>query len=798
MAIVTIVASAALVLCASVSADELFSLSLQPNIPDLECAPFQEAPRNIESPAAPFDLPPCNSNHGDPTGAVPHLLLDGEGLRVDWNGAPPVPATVTWLWRRFKWQHPDRGNLDRPAGQATTTTTRLRSHVDPVSGRVAPPPRPYEGAALTLADGTVADVHVAPRRLTQVAAARRRIRRAIGGRAPPNIYVLVLESLSRPAFMRYMPKTREWLRSLHYSKHHHKHAKHDDKHGWSSFVFAGMHTAAEGSTTDNLLPAFGGVPFHRARLEQRRVALVTARGAKQAMAVHPDVPPARWAWNRLKARGYVTMGADDFCGTAGVFFPGSEAAMGFDHAPPLLNACPAGPIHAQQWPSNANTCALGIRNQSASRVGRPFEYVLNYTESFFTDVYRGQGVPLFGYVHLEAGHTHPKFHRNYDGHLAAHLQRVLADRATMLLLLGDHGIAFGFDQKMPLFSLVAPNAMLRDARLDASVLAENQRRLLSSYDIYATLEHLMRMDHGGKDESEEDPWVPWESDWPPGVPRPPLPMVVGGGNDGQEQDEGRACTFRPLSVLARVPAGRTCPGAGIAPAHCGCTRWSATPAAIARTAASLVVGEIARGFPTAQGADRCGIPLRLGKVLDATHLPSLSGPDGGLSEVTFKLRFEVEHWNAAAHGHGPREFFALLLLNDRRFRISTVKQTTRWNSYARCTPSGFSAEFCACHNANDTASATMNSSSDVEMKRKAFAATAAVSREESEWIFHDGKFPTTIPREICENGSCVATGILDDGGALPATGKNLLWRLMPAALALAANHAADHTASVTQ
>ena len=30
-----------------------------------------------------------------------------------------------------------------------------------------------------------------------------------------------------------------------------------------SFVFGGMHTAAEGSTNDNLTPAFSGVPFDK-------------------------------------------------------------------------------------------------------------------------------------------------------------------------------------------------------------------------------------------------------------------------------------------------------------------------------------------------------------------------------------------------------------------------------------------------------------------------------------------------------------------------------------------------------
>jgi hypothetical protein len=30
-----------------------------------------------------------------------------------------------------------------------------------------------------------------------------------------------------------------------------------------SFVFGGMHTAAEGSTNDNLIPAFSGVPFDK-------------------------------------------------------------------------------------------------------------------------------------------------------------------------------------------------------------------------------------------------------------------------------------------------------------------------------------------------------------------------------------------------------------------------------------------------------------------------------------------------------------------------------------------------------
>lgn len=154
--------------------------------------------------------------------------------------------------------------------------------------------------------------------------------------------------------------------------------------------------------------------------------------------------------------------------------------------------------------------------------------------------------PLFPYT---AGHE-PSFRAmaNLDADLAAHLLKLRASHGdnTAILLVSDHGIHYGKyydgarsgprEHSLPLFYALVPRKALAAHPDVDRALGINQKRLCSPFDVHATLRAVLS------------------------YPQPPeLP------------DWSRfSAVVRPRSLLAEVPAERTCDEAGVPPDACPC------------------------------------------------------------------------------------------------------------------------------------------------------------------------------------------------------------------------------------
>jgi len=136
-----------------------------------------------------------------------------------------------------------------------------------------------------------------------------------------------------------------------------------------------------------------------------------------------------------------------------------------------------------------------------------------------------------------------------DASLARHLLLLRASgRAddTAVLLLSDHGIHYGKyydgaadgkrEHANPLLYFLWPRKLLREKPKLEAALSANRRRLLSPFDLHATLLHVLSY-----------PTPPVLPDW-----------------------SGAQMRLRPRSLLALVPAERSCEDAGVPEDVCPC------------------------------------------------------------------------------------------------------------------------------------------------------------------------------------------------------------------------------------
>jgi len=162
---------------------------------------------------------------------------------------------------------------------------------------------------------------------------------------------------------------------------------------------------------------------------------------------------------------------------------------------------------------------------------------------------------------------------------------------TVLVLYSDHGMRFGqlrrtyvgkLEERLPFFVVRLPPRLTRSHRRLSAALSVNARRLTTPFDVYETLADLMEF-------------------------------------DGTARHGCGAVLRRGCSLLAEVPARRTCEDAGVLPHWCACHETEpvrpSDPAV--QRAADAVVRYINDQLAVHRG--RCA-PLQLGAALDARRV----------------------------------------------------------------------------------------------------------------------------------------------------------------------------------
>lgn len=402
---------------------------------------------------------------------------------------------------------------------------------------------------------------VTPRDVSEAVRTRPRPRPAEhfpDGARPVSVLALGFDSMSRPMMHRHMPRTVALLRRL------------------GAFEFLRMAVVGDG-TRENLVPLLTG----------RRAAAVA--GGDDAA----DDETLPWLWNAFADAGYLTLFGED---------RPEWSAFGFG-APPA-DFC-AAPLFAMP----------GFDAHEAQRCGagpvRPtHRHLVRFAESGARAA-RQAGRPIFSFVFSGVAHNEWGALAAADRDVERALLRADLDN-TAVFLFGDHGPRFGayresprgaVEERAPAACLLLPRRVLERSSEAAAALRVNQRRLVTPFDVHATL-LLLLWPLGGRGGAKAGA----------GRRRPSRRCAAAGPDPW--------CVPAPaVPLFEEVPRGRTCAGAGVPEHWCLCSAASpAAPGEGEEAAAALVRhvnGALLAGTPCA--------PLELGRVVRAERrLPSTS------------------------------------------------------------------------------------------------------------------------------------------------------------------------------
>ncbi|KAL5107729.1 hypothetical protein TcWFU_005103 [Taenia crassiceps] len=346
-----------------------------------------------------------------------------------------------------------------------------------------------------------------------------------------NILLLGMDSLSRLAWLRYMPKTVQKLTFLTQSR---------------GAMFLKYHIIGDG-TTSNLLALLVGF-FERELPESRRFAsrLLSGRGGLIETQISGDkeykggdrtpLDEFPWIWKEFKTNaGYATHFIED-TPNWGTF---QYRLQGFGNLEPPVD-------------SYGRPCMVAAA-QDEARYGKepgctastPTHMVLleSLREFFYANSHR----PRFSLTFLsEMIHEEASKARLLDADVAKLLEQI--DREdergwgpffnTLVILFSDHGPRMGkarlslqgkLEERLPMLAIILPRKFARDWPEAVSTLQSNADRLCSPFDVHATLRHIL----------------------------------IRSVNQ----------SVRGRSLLTPLPSQRTCSCAGVARHWCTCAHW---------------------------------------------------------------------------------------------------------------------------------------------------------------------------------------------------------------------------------
>lgn len=323
-----------------------------------------------------------------------------------------------------------------------------------------------------------------------------------------NVLMIMLDSISAARFKRGMPMTHALLEAwAHPTRAPHsppaaRGASSDRgkagggnggvSNGWRSFRFDKFSVVGSNSPR-NQLPMLSGLTS----LEWER-----DHGGSALDCIVPGFPEVRasnehtcdkWVFDAFKSAGYVTYFGTNMCdwGVMEEVYPFDTRAPPTDHH--LMEPWCHVDYDVDKLYFRPMTRCLGGRPAHAPLMDYELQFLRNYA-----------AVPRLAWsVYLEGHEPSFRMMGNLDADLSAHLLRLRAEHGenTAVLLLSDHGIHYGnyYDRasagnqehSLPLCYALLPRRLLADhPEIEASVSA-NQDRLVSPFDIHATLLHIL-------------------------------------------------------------------------------------------------------------------------------------------------------------------------------------------------------------------------------------------------------------------------------------------------------------------
>ena len=305
--------------------------------------------------------------------------------------------------------------------------------------------------------------------------------------------------------------------------------------------------------------------------------------APSAAGRHSPVHAARtpWVWDHFAARGFVTHVSNDACYPSELqdWWRSEDAPL-----PPNVSDHPMLDTFCKRWPARGADGEAWLESRTD---GAQYSAALDRGESICLagetlarrHLAQALGVlraypsaPKFVYAALNDANC-----RCASGaaHLDVEVARLIAEigprlSRTVLIIVSGHGLrsADGFHPSLhlPLVTVVTPRRMLAELPSAAAALRRNQRRLVSPFDVHATLRHLGAL--GGKAPAAAAAEPP---------PHPEVARLWDSYRDAFEANSMLSpLKYAPVpaggplgrSLLVDLPDDRSCGQAGIPDAVC--------------------------------------------------------------------------------------------------------------------------------------------------------------------------------------------------------------------------------------
>jgi len=286
-----------------------------------------------------------------------------------------------------------------------------------------------------------------------------------------NILFIFLDNLSRPHFYRQFKKTSNFLKQFFTYKGFSVNSK-DNFHG---FEFLKYHKI-DGATLGNAIPMFSGVYFSE---KNRMISIV----------------------KDLKKLGYITCNSQDICHKElmGVSKMENYTYIEFDHEYASPNCDPNIYTFSYGFFGGENgllrKCLYGKEN---------IEYTFEYGKKFWS-AYKNN--KKFLRIVNTYGHEYSGEKSKYTDDATFNFLKDLFIsnqlKNTTIFLAGDHGFAlmgaykllnpndWNIERSLPIFVMIVPDKKNMSFEQQYSNILENQQNLITPFDIYYTIRHII-------------------------------------------------------------------------------------------------------------------------------------------------------------------------------------------------------------------------------------------------------------------------------------------------------------------
>eukprot|EP00929_Paragymnodinium_shiwhaense_P041795 TRINITY_DN21705_c0_g1_i2.p1 TRINITY_DN21705_c0_g1~~TRINITY_DN21705_c0_g1_i2.p1 ORF type:complete len:672 (+),score=75.24 TRINITY_DN21705_c0_g1_i2:118-2133(+) len=490
----------------------------------------------------------------------------------------------------------------------------------------------------------------------------------------PNIYFLAIDSLTRMAMRKSMPR----LRALFSESHpHHR-----------SSMFSAFHTIAEGTPAAVFPFLYGGMDAKFTCRATRQ----NGRAPDYTEYIQKCVSPKRRLFREMQDAGYKT-------GVSSTFHANVNLPYAFFYEDDLDFALPFVPCpHYKARFCSEHGCFAN---------GRYGDRFLKHNLRALSDGGESQP-PVVMWSHLNGNHLGTctaDCMKDLDHMIVDHLESILQDEApgsngrlanTFVVVLGDHGEwKPTCARSRPFLGILAPRSLGTEK---LATLHSNTDQLVTMWDLRATVRQLSGVASDSDDAFDIASLASRGPQTFPHIFRDPLADVSFVELKG----------FAPKSLLTPVPDGRSCREAGIPLAFCDvehdphssfmlpCVKpeemSQESSEALARSKGQIVEGlegatceegrELALRFLKRVNSELRRIPQC--KLFTFRHIE--------LVEADFLVRYRV----ATNEGNPPR-VFELRRVKSVKGNVTTAYTLLNtWGQYSHCTPVNAKPEWCVC------------------------------------------------------------------------------------------------------